>query len=125
VDLMAILSILLLVIFVIACLLLVLMVLVQNEQGEGIGGIFGGGSSTPFGSRSGNVLTKFTSILAAVFLLTSFGLAWVNKTSDKSDILGAAYKQQNSEKTELIEWWNSTNTTTSNIEIDSKDSVKE
>ncbi|MCL2704920.1 MAG: preprotein translocase subunit SecG [Spirochaetaceae bacterium] len=122
---MAILSILLLVIFVIACLLLVLMVLVQNEQGEGIGGIFGGGSSTPFGSRSGNVLTKFTSILAAVFLLTSFGLAWVNKTSDKSDILGAAYKQQNSEKTELIEWWNSTNTTTSNIEIDSKDSVKE
>jgi len=100
------------------------MVLVQNEQGEGIGGIFGGGSSTPFGSRSGNVLTRFTSILAAVFLLTSFGLAWVNKTSDKSDILGAAYKQ-NSDKTELIEWWNTTNTTTSNIEIDSKESVKE
>jgi len=118
---MAILSILLLVIFVIACLLLVLMVLVQNEQGEGIGGIFGGGSSTPFGSRSGNVLTRFTSILAAVFLLTSFGLAWVNRTSDKSDILGAAYKQT-SEKTELIEWWNATGTTT---DIESKDSVKE
>lgn len=113
---MAILSILLLVIFVISCILLVLMVLVQDEQGEGIGGIFGGGSSTPFGSRSGNVLTRFTSILAAVFLLTSFGLAWVNKTSDKSDIPGAAYRQ-NSEKTGIVEWWNNTE--------DSKDNVEE
>ena len=104
---MAILSVLLLVLFLIACLFLILMVLIQDEQGEGIGGIFGGGSSTPFGSRSGNVLTRFTSILAAIFLLTSFGLAWVNRTSDKSDIPGAAYKQ-NSEKTEIIEWWNST-----------------
>jgi len=81
------------------------MVLIQDEQGEGMGGLFGGGSSTPFGSRSGNVLTKFTSILAAVFLLTSFGLAWINKTSDKSDVLGAAYRQS-SEKNEVTEWWN-------------------
>ena len=101
---MTILSILLLVIFLLACIFLVLMVLLQDEQGEGIGGIFGGGSSTPFGSRSGNILTRFTSILAAVFLLTSFGLAWVNRTTDKSDIPGAAYKQ--SDKTEIIEWWN-------------------
>ena len=101
---MAILSILLLVIFLIACIFLVVMVLVQDEQGEGIGGIFGGGSSTPFGSRSGNVLTRFTSILAAVFLLTSFGLAWVNRTSDRSDIPGAAHRT--SERTEVIEWWN-------------------
>ncbi|MDX9801141.1 MAG: preprotein translocase subunit SecG [Spirochaetia bacterium] len=102
---MGILSILLLVIFVISCLLLILMVLIQDEQGEGLGGLFGGGSSTPFGSRSGNVLTKFTTILAAVFLLTSFGLAWINKTSDKSDVLGAAYRQS-SEKSEITEWWN-------------------
>ncbi len=107
---MGILSILLLVIFVISCLLLILMVLIQDEQGEGMGGLFGGGSSTPFGSRSGNVLTRFTSILAAVFLLTSFGLAWVNKTSDKSDIPGAAYRQ-GSEKTEVTEWWNSNDST--------------
>jgi len=105
---MGILSILLLVIFVISCLLLILMVLIQDEQGEGMGGIFGGGSSTPFGSRSGNVLTRFTSILAAVFLLTSFGLAWVNKTSDKSDIPGAAYRQD-SDKTQVTEWWNENN----------------
>ena len=120
---MAILSILLLVIFLIACLLLVLMVLVQNEQGEGIGGIFGGGSSTPFGSRSGNVLTRFTSILAAVFLLTSFGLAWVNKTSDRSDILGAAYKQ-NSEKTELIEWWNAPGSKDSTTDKETKENAQ-
>ncbi len=110
---MGILSILLLVIFVISCLLLILMVLIQDEQGEGIGGLFGGGSATPFGSRSGNVLTRFTSILAAVFLLTSFGLAWVNKTSDKSDIPGAAYRQA-AEQTEINEWWNSTDSAEQN-----------
>ena len=118
---MAILSVLLLVIFIIACLLLVLIVLLQNEQGEGLGGIFGGGSSTPFGSRSGNVLTRFTTILAAIFLLTSFGLAWVNRTSDKSDLLGTAYRQT-SENAEIIEWWNTTDSTT---DADSKDDVKE
>ncbi|MBQ6905176.1 MAG: preprotein translocase subunit SecG, partial [Spirochaetia bacterium] len=72
---MGILSIILLVLFVIASLLLILLVLVQDEQGEGLGGIFGGASNTPFGSRSGNVLTRFTSILAAFFLILSLGLA--------------------------------------------------
>ena len=102
---MGILSIFLLVLFVITCLLLILMVLMQDEQGDGIGGIFGGGGSQ-FGSRSGNILTKFTSVLAAVFLITSFGLAWVNKTTDKGDILGAAYRQD-AETTEVTEWWDS------------------
>ena len=87
---MGILTVILLIIFVIACLLLILMVLIQDEQGEGLGGLFGGGSSTPFGSRSGNVLTRFTSIFAAVFLVVSLVLAWVNRTPDKGDVLGAA-----------------------------------
>lgn len=99
---MGILSVILLVLFVIACILLILMVLVQDEQGEGLGGIFGGGSSTPFGSRSGNVLTRFTSILAAFFLILSLGLAWINKTSEKEDLL----KSVKSGTEETIEWWN-------------------
>ena len=56
---MGLIGIVLLVILVISAVLLVLVVLVQDEQGEGIGGIFGGGSNTAFGSRSGNVLTRF------------------------------------------------------------------
>ncbi|MCL2791944.1 MAG: preprotein translocase subunit SecG [Spirochaetaceae bacterium] len=102
---MAILSVLLLVMFIIACIFLVLMVLIQNDQGEGIGGLFGGGGGASFGSRSGNVLTKFTSILAAVFFITSFGLAWVNRTIDRGDILGAAHRQ-GAGQTEAVQWWN-------------------
>ena len=56
---MGIIGIVLLVIMAISAVLLVLVVLVQDDQGEGIGGIFGGGSNTAFGSRSGNVLTRF------------------------------------------------------------------
>ncbi|MCL2295038.1 MAG: preprotein translocase subunit SecG [Spirochaetes bacterium] len=108
---MAILSILLLVIFIVGCFLLVLMVLVQDDQGEGLGGIFGGGSSTPFGSRSGNVLTKFTTILAATFFICALGLTWVNRATDGGDILGTLHRQT-SERAEIIEWWNAPGTTT-------------
>jgi len=59
--------------------------MIQDEQGEGLGGIFGGGSSTPFGSRAGNVLTRFTTIFAILFLFGSFMLAWMNRTKE-SDI---------------------------------------
>ena len=119
---MAILSVLLLVIFIIACLFLVLMVLIQNDQGEGIGGLFGGGSSTAFGSRSGNVLTKFTSILAAVFLITSFGLAWVNRTTDRGDILGTAHRHG---QTEVIEWWSAGTTAETVIDTETIEDAKE
>ena len=56
---MGLLGIILLIIFVICALLLIFMVLIQDDQGEGIGGLFGGGSSTAFGSSAGNVLTRF------------------------------------------------------------------
>ena len=101
---MGFLGILLLVVFVIASLLLVVIVLIQDEQGEGLGGLFGGGSATPFGSRSGNVLTKFTAILAAVFIVCSFALAWINKTPESGDVLGAARRGGVREQT-ADEWW--------------------
>ena len=87
---MGLIAIVLLVILVISAVLLVLVVLVQDDQGEGIGGIFGGGSNTAFGSRSGNVLTRFTAILAAVFLVCFFGLAWVNRTPEAGNVIGKA-----------------------------------
>ncbi len=90
---MGVIGIALIVILVVSACLLVLIVLVQDEQGEGIGGIFGGGSSTPFGSRSGNVLTRFTAILAAVFLITIVGLAWVAKSQDVGNVIGASRQQ--------------------------------
>jgi preprotein translocase subunit SecG len=77
---MAILSTVLLVFFVMVAILLVLLVLVQNEEGDSLGGIFAGGSSSAFGSRSGNVLTRTTTVLGALFLIISLGLALLNRT---------------------------------------------
>ena len=93
---MGILGILLLVIFIITSVLLIIIVMIQDEQGEGIGGLFGGGSTTPFGSRSGNILTKATSVMGAVFLICAAFLAYLNK----SDISDSDIKRE-----EAIEWW--------------------
>lgn len=101
---MGLIGIVLLVILVISAVLLVLVVLVQDEQGEGIGGIFGGGSNTAFGSRSGNVLTRFTAVLATVFLLCCFGVAWINRTPSPGNVIGKA-RQQALGTTEQQSWW--------------------
>jgi len=77
---MGIIGIVLLVFFVMVAILLVLLVLAQNEEGDGLGGIFAGGSSSAFGSRSGNVLTRTTTVLGALFLVISLGLALMNRS---------------------------------------------
>lgn len=104
---MSFISILLLIFLIISALLLVLAVLLQDEQGEGIGGLFSGGSSTPFGSRSGNILTKFTSVVAVVFLVCTFAMAWVNRNPEVGNVVGKARAEtlQSAEKTD---WWIST-----------------
>jgi len=101
---MGLIGIVLLVILVISAVLLVLVVLVQDEQGEGIGGIFGGGSNTAFGSRSGNVLTRFTAVLAAVFLVCCFAVAWINRTPSAGNVISKA-RQQALNGTEQQSWW--------------------
>jgi preprotein translocase subunit SecG len=101
---MGLIAIVLLVILIISAILLVLVVLVQDDQGEGIGGIFGGGSSTAFGSRSGNVLTRFTAVLATVFLVCVFGMAWVSRTPTAGNVIGRA-RQQALNTTEQQSWW--------------------
>jgi preprotein translocase subunit SecG len=83
---MGILGIVLLVLFVIIAILLILLVLIQNEEGDSLGGIFAGGSGSAFGSRSGNVLTRATSILGALFLVISLGLALINRTPGGSRV---------------------------------------
>lgn len=75
------LNVILLVLFVVACLLIVFLVLLQNEEGDSIGGLFAGGSNSAFGSKSGNVLTKATYILVTIFFVSSFLLAFLNRTS--------------------------------------------
>ena len=101
---MGLIGIVLIVVLIVSAVLLVLVVLVQDEQGEGIGGIFGGGSNTAFGSRSGNVLTRFTAVLAAVFLVCCFGMAWINRTPSAGNVIGKA-RQQALGASEQQSWW--------------------
>ena len=86
---MGILSIILLVFFVMVAILLVLLVLVQTEEGDSLGGIFAGGSGSAFGSRSGNVLTRATTVLGALFLVVSLGLALMNRGPTGSGVEAA------------------------------------
>ena len=83
---MGILTVVLLVFFVIIAVLLVFLVLLQNEEGDSLGGIFAGGSGSAFGSRSGNVLTRATSILGTLFLIVSLGLALLSRTPAGSGV---------------------------------------
>ena len=103
---MGILGILLLVVFVITAILLILLVLVQNEEGDSLGGIFAGGSASAFGSRSGNVLTRATSILGALFLILSLSMALLNRSSGMSGIEAAGREQSAGEDNT---WWNNNN----------------
>ncbi len=96
------LSILLIGVFVISALLLIVLVMMQDEGGEGLGGIFGGGGSgSQVGNRSGNILTKTTSILGGVFFLTAFGVAWLNRTPEEGDVEAAARRMEGG----AVEWW--------------------
>ncbi len=68
-------------IHVFACLFLIGVVLLQTGKGADMGAVFGGGSSdTVFGSSgAGNFLTKLTTGVAVLFMITSlvmtYGLA--------------------------------------------------
>ena len=56
--------------------LLVLVILAQKSKDQGLGMAFGGGmGESLFGSRAGNVLTRLTVILAAVFMVSTVFLA--------------------------------------------------
>jgi preprotein translocase subunit SecG len=101
---MGLIGIVILVVLVLSAALLILLVLIQDETGEGVGGIFGGGSSTPFGSRAGNVLTRFTAVLATIFLVCTFALAWLNRTPETGNVIGKA-RQQQLQSTSTQDWW--------------------
>ena len=69
--------ILLTIIHIIVCLFLVVVVLLQSGKAADLAGAFGGmGSQTAFGPRgSATVLSKATTLAAAMFMVTSMSLA--------------------------------------------------
>ena len=62
---------------IIVCIILILVVLLQAGKGANMGAAFGGSSQTVFGSSgAGTFLGKMTTIVAAVFMLTSLTLSY-------------------------------------------------
>lgn len=62
---------------IVVCLFLIIVVLLQSGKAADLAGAFGGmGSQTAFGPRgSATLLSKATTIAAAVFMITSLSLA--------------------------------------------------
>lgn len=98
---MAVLTGIILTVFVIVALLLIGIVLIQDEGGEGLGGLFGG-QSQQYGRRQGNVLTRTTSILGTIFIVSSLSLAWLNRGPDVDSIQEAAREARSAD---VLEWW--------------------
>jgi preprotein translocase subunit SecG len=79
------------VVHVITCLLLIGVVLLQQGKGADMGAVFGGSSSTIFGSSgAGNFLTRLTSGLAIVFMLTSLVLTYTSSNRVTSSVFDSA-----------------------------------
>jgi preprotein translocase subunit SecG len=59
-------------------LVLILVILIQRGRGGGLAGAFGAaGGSSAFGSRAGDLFTRFTLILAAVWIGLLLANVWV------------------------------------------------
>src|SRR6202046_4552015 len=74
------------IIHVLVCFFLVVVVLLQSGKAADLAGAFGGmGSQTAFGPRgSATVLSKATTIAAALFMVTSFLLSILSTRSGKA-----------------------------------------
>ncbi len=81
---------------VIFCVVLVVVVLLQSGK-EGMGVIFGGGSSSLFGSSgAGGLLTKITAVVATLFIITSLSYTYLTRESHLGErsVMDAAVEQQ-------------------------------
>jgi preprotein translocase subunit SecG len=82
-------------IHLVVCAVLVVLILLQSGK-EGMGVIFGGGSTSVFGSSgAGGILVKLTTIVALLFVITSlsYTAATSTKPSTKSTILDVKFEE--------------------------------
>jgi preprotein translocase subunit SecG len=76
---------------IIACMFLIGVVLLQQGKGADMGAVFGGSSSTIFGSSgAGNFLTRLTTAMAIIFMLTSLTLTYSGARRVTSTVFDSA-----------------------------------
>ena len=79
------------IIHILACIFLVLVVLLQTGKGAEMGAVFGGSSSTVFGSSgAGNFLTRLTTATAIVFMITSLSLTYLSSRRTTATVFDRA-----------------------------------
>ena len=91
--------------YVFIALLMILVILMQRPKSEGLGAAFGGGvTENIFGAQTTNVLTKFTSWLAALFFILTFVLSilYAHKGNAQSDLRRELMKGQPAASTSPI-----------------------
>ena len=79
------------IIHVLSCIFLVLVVLLQTGKGADMGAVFGGSSSTVFGSSgAGTFLTRLTTATAIIFMLTSLSLTYFSSRRNLATVFDSA-----------------------------------
>lgn len=77
----------LIIVHVIISLALIIVVLMQHGKQQGLSGAIAGGAETFFGKNKGRtvdaMLKKFTSVIAALFIISSVTLAFVSVSENK------------------------------------------
>ena len=86
--------------FIFVCFILIMLVLIQKGRGGGLASAFGGGGGhTPFGTKTGDVLTWSTSIIFGVFILLAMCLNWLSNARQAKDDLE---KKNSSQKSAFV-----------------------
>ncbi len=80
---------LLIVIHIVACLSLIMIVLLQTGKGSDMGSAFGGGASQALLGASGasTFMSKATTGIAILFMLTSLTLAYMSGNKSSSSVM--------------------------------------
>jgi preprotein translocase subunit SecG len=77
------------IIHIIVCVALIMIVLLQTGKGANMGAAFGGSSQTVFGSGgAATFLTKLTTIVAVIFMVTSLVLAFLHGPRTSTSVVG-------------------------------------
>ena len=72
------------VLHIVVCLFLIMVVLLQQGKGGGLSGALGGGATQVFGGRgAGNFMTRLTTAMALLFVVTSVSLAFLSSAGDR------------------------------------------